>query len=239
MLEGLRDLVDLSRLDSELTALEEERTALPGKLAACAEERAAAEQRLEAAREALAETEQAQRRAEADAQDHEAERVRLEGQQHQVKTNEAYRALLAEIDRAREAVSDAETRILEAMEGIEEAKSAYTSLEEQVRSVVGRIEARVREHEERAKVLDAEIDALRARRSEHAAAIEGELVARYEKIGTRRRPAVAIVSRETCQGCRVGIPPQKYIEILKGEQIVTCGSCGRILIDENQLRESS
>ena len=55
----------------------------------------------------------------------------------------------------------------------------------------------------------------------------------------RRRPAVAIVSNETCLGCRVGIPPQLYIEILKGEKIVACGTCQRILIDEVQLREGA
>jgi predicted nucleic acid-binding Zn-ribbon protein len=52
----------------------------------------------------------------------------------------------------------------------------------------------------------------------------------YEKIAKRRRPALALVSEEMCEGCRVGIPAQNYIEILKGERIITCGNCQRILL---------
>jgi predicted nucleic acid-binding Zn-ribbon protein len=52
---------------------------------------------------------------------------------------------------------------------------------------------------------------------------------------TRRRPAVAMVSEEMCQGCRVGIPAQNYIEILKGERIITCGNCHRILVHPDMV----
>ena len=68
--------------------------------------------------------EQEQRRHEAAVADREALVKKLEGQQHQIKTNEAYKVLLHEIDQARAAISDAETKILEAMEGIEAARAA-------------------------------------------------------------------------------------------------------------------
>jgi predicted nucleic acid-binding Zn-ribbon protein len=236
LLDGLRELVELSRLDHELAQLEEERSALPARQSACAEERAAAEARLVAAGELVSEAELAQRGAESKAQDQQAELNRLEGQQHQIKSNVAYTALLGEMDRAREAISDAETQILEAMETIEESGASLAALEEQVKRVVERIDREVRDHEARAKTLEVEIDALGRQRGKWAEGIDRILLARYEKIASRRTPAVAIVSAETCQGCRVGIPPQSYIEILKGEQIVTCGSCMRILVDEIQLR---
>lgn len=238
MLDGLRELVLLSRLDAELAKLVAERTALPGKQAACAEERVTAQQRLESAREAAVEAEQAQRRAESQAQDHEALLTKLEGQQHQIKTNAAYTALLAEMEQARQAISDAETRVLEAMEVIEESRTGLQAQEAQVRGVLERIDAQERDYESRGKALETEIGVLQGRRGELATGIEAALLARYEKIASRRSPAVAIVSGEICQGCRVGIPPQLFIEILKGEVLVTCGSCMRILIDESQLRDN-
>ena len=239
MLDGLRDLVDLSRLDTELSRLEEERAALPGRRRAAAAEREAAQARLEASREALSEAEQAQRRAESQAQDQEALLRKLEGQQHQIKTNAAYTALLAEMEQARQAISDAETRVLEAMEAIEASRSTLAGLGDQVRGVLERIEAEERGIDERGERVEAEIAARKAQRAQRAAGIERNLLARYDRIAARRRPAVAIVSGETCLGCRVGIPPQSYIEILKGEEIVTCGTCTRILILEDQLREGA
>jgi predicted nucleic acid-binding Zn-ribbon protein len=41
---------------------------------------------------------------------------------------------------------------------------------------------------------------------------------------------VIVVEEERCGGCRVGIPPQAFIEIIRGETIVTCGNCFRILV---------
>jgi hypothetical protein len=237
LLDGLRDLVDLSRLDTEISRLEEERGGLPGRLRAAAAEREAAQARLEAARAALVDAEQAQRRAESQAQDHEALLRKLEGQQHQIKTNTAYTALLGEMEQARRAISDAETHVLEAMEVIEASRSTLAEAGDQVRGVLERIAAEERRIEERGVRLAADIASLQAQRAQRASGIERTLLARYDRIASRRRPAVAIVSGEICLGCRVGIPPQSHIEILKGEEIVTCGTCTRILILEDQLRD--
>ena len=62
-----------------------------------------------------------------------------------------------------------------------------------------------------------------------------ELLTHYERVSNRRRPAVILVKEERCGGCRVGIPPQSFIEILRGEAIVTCGNCSRILIHAEKL----
>jgi predicted nucleic acid-binding Zn-ribbon protein len=59
-------------------------------------------------------------------QDQEALLKRLEGQQFQVKSNDAYTALLHEMEHAKQAISDCETRILESMDAIETSRSELT-----------------------------------------------------------------------------------------------------------------
>ena len=147
----------------------------------------------------------------------------------------AYTALLAEMEQAREAISEAETGVLEAMEAIEAAQAELASLEEQVRGVTERLAAEEQARGEREKALEAELEQLRERRREQTAALDQGLMARYEKVAARRRPAVAVISAEICLGCRVDIPPQAYIEILKGESVVSCNHCHRILIHRDQL----
>ena len=156
-----------------------------------------------------------------------------------MKSNEAYTALLSEMEQAKNAISDAETRVLEAMEQIEQSRAALSALEGQVRGATERIDAQERELEKRAGSLESEIAALAARRAERCAGVDAALLGRYEKILSRRAPAVALVSKETCLGCRVGIPPQAAIELLKGEEIVTCGTCQRILIREELAASTS
>jgi uncharacterized protein len=235
VLDGLNELVGLSKLDSQLAAEELELAALPAARQKAAEERAAGEARLQAADAALAAVEQRQRQAEVRVQDQEALLAKLSQQQHQVKTNEAYTALLSEMERARESISEAETQVLEAMEAIEASRRERDTLRAELRAVGERLEAEERQRSEREAALRAEIASLRSQRVHQVEGVDRTLLTRYERVATRRSPAVAVVTSELCPGCRVGIPPQAYIEIRRAEQLVTCGNCQRILIHRDRL----
>jgi predicted nucleic acid-binding Zn-ribbon protein len=235
LVEGLRHLLDLQRLDDELIAAEEEHAGIPKRRAGIAETRRAGEERLGGLRQTLEDAELAQRRAEQELQDQEALLRKLEGQQFQVKTNEAYTALLHEMDAARQAISDCETRILESMEGIEAAKEALAGGERGVREEAARLDAEEQALARREAELETKLAELRQRRTELCENVPRELRERYERIAARRRPAVVLVQRESCEGCRVDIPPQDYIEILRAERIVACGRCQRILVHADKL----
>lgn len=235
MLKGLQGLVDLSKVDVQLAALEEERAGLPARRAALAEARGASQAAEEAARTALEAAEHEQRRHEAAAQDQEALLARLEGQQHQVKSNEAYTALLHEMDQARAAISEAETHILEAMDAIEEARAEAERAASGTRGAHARAAEQESALDAREKALEAQIADLRREREGIADGLDAALLDRYARIAGRRRPAVAVVERETCMGCRVGIPPQVALELRRGESLITCGHCQRILILEEHL----
>jgi predicted nucleic acid-binding Zn-ribbon protein len=230
VIEGLQQLVELQKLDAELATHEEAHASLPARREELATQQAAAEAQLAAEREALRAAELEQRQAEAAMREREAAVAKLEGQQHQVKTNEAYTTLLREIDHAREAISACETRILEAMEAIEARAESAAAAEAalklaQERSAAGRQAFDAREHE-----LAARIASLREQRVAVVAGIPRELAQLYERVATRRKPAVVQVTRELCPGCRVDIPPQTYLELRRGARIITCGRCLRIFV---------
>jgi predicted nucleic acid-binding Zn-ribbon protein len=229
-------LVELARIDTQLATLEEDRGAVPKRRAAAAAQRGASEARLEAVREELVRAEQAQRRSEAAAQDQEALLRKLQGQQFQVKSNDAYTALLSEMERAQAAISEAETHVLEAMEVIEQGRLRLREAEAEAQGVRAHSEAEERACDAREKELAEQIAKLREQRDAAAAHLETRVLARYEKIATRRRPAVTMVAAEICLGCRVGIPPQLVIEIRRGDELISCPNCNRILVLEDQLR---
>lgn len=235
MLKGLQGLVDLSKVDVQLAALEEERAALPARRAALDEARSASQAAEEAAGAAVEAAEQEQRRHEAVAQDKEVLLHKLEGQQHQVKTNEAYTALLHEMDEARAAISESETRILEAMEAIEQARAEADRAASGARGAQERAAEEESALDAREKALEEQIAALRRERDGIADGVDATLLSRYARIAGRRRPAVAVVERETCMGCRVGIPPQAVLELRRAESLITCGHCQRILVLEEHL----
>lgn len=235
VLEGLRRLLDLQNLDDELIALEGEQEAVPVQRVRIEEILAACESKLATAGETLVAAEADQRRYESELQDKEALLLKLEGQQHQVKSNDAYTALLAEMKQAKGSISDGETRILEGMEAIEAAKAIVAEAEREAGATRGRLAEDERALAAREKELEARIGALREERGGIVVDIDAELIKRYEKIVARRRPALVVVTGEMCSGCRLDIPAQNFIEILRAERIVTCGQCNRILVHEEKL----
>ena len=226
----MRRLIELQKLDDELVTLEEEHRGLPARREALAAQQAAAEQRLAASREALHAAEGGQRHAERDLQDREAAVAKLEGQQHQVKTNEAYTALLREIDHAREAISGCETRILEAMEAIEACTRAVAAAEAAAKGARERAASEDRALTIRERALAARIEELRALRVELRGQVDRSLIELYERVAARKRPAVVTVTRGICTGCRVDIPPQTVVDLQSRAQVVTCARCHRILV---------
>jgi predicted nucleic acid-binding Zn-ribbon protein len=122
------------------------------------------------------------------------------------------------------------------MDAIEQGRSRQHALETELSGVLAHVEAEERSCDEREKELAERIAKLREERDTAAARLEVRLLARYEKIATRRRPAVTMVVAEICQGCRVGIPPQTVIELRRSEDPIPCPNCARLLVLEDHLR---
>jgi hypothetical protein len=235
VLQGLTQLLELQRLDDELVALQTEYDGLPGHRERIEQERSACDEQLAGVKQALQDAEGALRQAESALQDQEALLQKLEGQQFQVKSNHAYTALLHEMDHTRESISENETKILEYMDAVEQSRGQLAEVEKQVIETRARLEAERPAIDARDAELTSEIDRLRTLRSELGPGVGPELLNHYERIANRRRPAVIPVQEERCGGCRVGIPPQTFIEILRSETMVTCGNCSRILIHAEKL----
>jgi len=235
VLEGLNKLVDLQHLDSQLAAFEEEHSAIPAKKENLVQALAQCDERLEAAREKLQASGLEQRRVEQELQEKEALLQRLEGQQNQVKSNDAYTALLHEMEQARQAISICETGILEGMETVEDAKETLASEESAIATERMRLGVNEKTLADREEHLAAEIASMREARVQACGGLEAALLERYQKVLARRQPALVLVTGEMCNGCRVGIPAQDFIEVLKAEKIITCHSCARILLHAEKV----
>jgi len=230
LLEGIEHLLELQRLDAEIQRRQEVLAGLPAKRKGLEESSTAAAAALEAAREALQAAEVQQRQVESSLQDQEALLQKLESQQFQVKDNTAYTALLSEMEHTKTQISACETGILEGMDAVESASAAVESATALDREASDRKDSELREMETRAERLEGELAGLASERDAVGPKLDGAILAAYEKIAKRKRPALVLVKENTCEGCRVGIPAQNYIEILKGEELVTCGNCQRILL---------
>ena len=75
---------------------------------------------------------------------------------------------------------------------------------------------------------------------EHARLMDAKILARYSKLKTARKGfAVAQVRNGTCSGCRLQIPPQLVAEVKRGDELLNCSYCYRILYWEAPSDKSS
>ena len=237
MIPSLRRLFALQEMDKQIRSLTHEIGEVPGMLERAQVPRQEAAVEVEAAERDLELQQAEQRRIEAELGDAETLHKHLEANSAQVRSNEAYRALLGEMDAAKERISTAETQILELMEKIEEARERA----ERAGSAVERVDAEVEAEEQQiAKDLvgyEAGLAQQQALRVEQVASIEPKFVKEYDRIAARKTTAMAVVSKKVCGGCRVVLPAQALTDLRNAKGLVTCRGCKRILIGEETLAD--
>jgi len=148
----------------------------------------------------------------------------------QVQTGREQTALLKEIEDGKKNVKENEEKIVALMEKIE---NLIAQIEEEKNLLKGE---KVLVEEEKEKVRAA-IEAINkgkkskdSERQNQAKTIEARLLKKYDTLRAHRNGlAVANVLQGVCQGCFMSLPPQKYNILLKGDQMLECPSCQRII----------
>lgn len=74
------------------------------------------------------------------------------------------------------------------------------------------------------------LDALNTRRRTTGHAVPAPILQRYEFIRERlEHPVIVSVRNGICSGCNIAVPPQSFIELQKGTQILSCPNCQRLI----------
>jgi predicted nucleic acid-binding Zn-ribbon protein len=138
--------------------------------------------------------------------------------------------LAREVEQEQRRLSDREDRLLLLFDEVEAAQAAA----QQAAAAYAETEAAwQREQAELAtarRELEAEIARLTARREAIVAQVDTASLRLYENLRrTRGGLAVVPVQQRTCQGCRITLPSGEEQRARTSPDLVTCGSCGRIL----------
>ena len=151
-----------------------------------------------------------------------------------VKTNKEYQVLLREVDDNKKRKDALETELLELMEEKEQSESIvaesekeYQLLEEQIKSEQAVVEKQSTEDREMlAEYLESQ--------EKIGTSLDPALMDRFRKISKMNNgSAVSQTSEQVCLGCFMNIPPQLYIEVQKGNDLISCPQCSRILYHVN------
>jgi len=148
-----------------------------------------------------------------------------------IKTNKEYDALVKEIDKSKDIIASNEDKILMLMGEIEELTS-------KVENYQGKCEEVKKVNTAQLETLQSQIDSVEEKRQMKederknlTVRIPRNIMTVYERI-RRGRGGMAVVSvkKRACGACFKQLEPQLIQVIKKGERMITCDSCGRILV---------
>jgi hypothetical protein len=232
MLSDLKLVIRLQEIDHRLSDLAREIAALPKHVAEIETKLVAHTRKLEADRAAMAANQNDRKKCEGEIQAQEQKISRLRDQMIEAKTNEQYRAFQAEIDFCQKEIRKAEDRILELMAESEPLEKNVKAAEESLKVEKAQVEAEKGEARERTAVDEAAARELAKERASVVASIGPGTLRRYEgvrKNKTRRGLAVAEAVDGRCSACNIALRLQFFQDLKKGDQILACESCQRIL----------
>jgi hypothetical protein len=231
MVPDLQLVVQLQDLDHRIDALRREIASLPKHIAEIAKALEAHTRKLEADRAALAANQRDRKQLEADIQVQEQRVAKLKDQMSGSKvTNEQYAAFKREIEFCETTIRKHEDRILDRMsesEPLEQnLKTAETALHQEKQVV----EAEKQRTRERTALDQKSLEALLKQRQQVVAGITPEVCLAYERIRKKRKGvAVAEAIDGRCSACHLALRLQFFQDLRRGDQVMFCESCGRIL----------
>lgn len=228
--EGLQQLIKLQAQDKIIDALQTAIDKVPGDVAAVKKALDDEKGKMTEAKAKLTKLQLLKKDRELELGQKE-EAIRKHGNElNAVKSNEAYKALLSEIDKAKTAVSDLETAILTIMEDLDQAAKEEKAEQVKVKEVESRAQTEIKSLEEHQAKLTAEAAQEKTKRETLTGGIPADVMKLYDHLRKRNKGvALATVAGTICGACRITILPQSLIEITKGSKVVSCESCQRIL----------
>ena len=227
----LQQLVALQNLDTSIRKLQAELQAIPQRRAEIESEfdqRAFEIRSLETRRD---EARHARTRLETEVGE---QRVRVERADRNLmssKKQDEYTAAIREADAARKQITTLETQILEQMEALEQAETSLTERADEITSLNSDREARLRDFDEETRQQADKLTLSRTERERLVAALPKSMGALYIRISSRIRDGIAVAEARNgaCMACFMALRPQAMAQVRRGEEVVTCDNCNRIL----------
>jgi predicted nucleic acid-binding Zn-ribbon protein len=227
----LQKLIALQNLDTSIRKLEKEQQAVPERRAEIEgefDQRAFEIRGLESRRD---DAKHARARLETEIVEQKSRAERAERNLMSSKKQDEYTAAIREADAARKQISALETQVLEQMEQFDRAEASLNERADEIASLNSDREAKLKSFDDNAGTIADRLATARKERDELFAALPKAMSSQYARIKTRIRDGVAVAEarNRSCTACFMALRPQMMAEIRRGEEVITCDNCGRIL----------
>lgn len=226
----LADLIALQDVELEIFKAKEGLRELPKDISEIESIMGARRKSLDAVDEEISSYEQRKIPLEAELKENQAILDAADARIKRIKTNKEFLALQREIDLAKKRKADLEEQILSIMDKIEK-KSAEREriqasfetdrviLDEKKEKVLGQM-----------KELEGVLYEYQGKDKSLRKTVDPSLLSKYDRIKNSKKGLAVVECHDgVCMGCHMHIQPQLYNELVRGDRLIICPSCQRIL----------
>jgi predicted nucleic acid-binding Zn-ribbon protein len=236
--EVIKQLTELQIIDLEIAKLDAE---INAEQAEFSQKEEAFNERLssiEALKEKVEAAEGQRRELEAELSDEMSRIKERQSKMMQVQTNREYQSLLKEIEDGKKSIKEKEDEVVRIMEASEAHEKIMAEEEGLIGDETKAMASRRRKVKKHAKEIEGKKTKIFGKRDAMAKDIKTPILRKYDMLRTRRNgKAVVGVVNGICQGCFMSIPPQHFNNILKGDRMLNCPTCQRILFHQPESDE--
>ncbi len=230
MNSDLQKLIELQEVDSRIAAVRAEIVALPKEVAQIEAKLAGSKSKVEVVQASIKADDTTRRKHESDIKDQQEKISKYRDQSLKVKTNQEYRALLTEIEHAEAEIRKLEDKILEIMVAADARKETLKAAEATLKADTAENEKEKAHARQQTAADEKQLSELTAQRNQLRTGVSDDALRHYDRVLKLRGSALsAVYEDQMCSVCRVILRPQVYQDVMKGEEILYCDYCHRIL----------
>lgn len=235
MLKQVRVLFQLQALHRDEVALRGRLGTLPKSVEELSEQLLSEKERLRELSELIVSRQQRQASIQKELAIFEEEAKKREKRLYNLKSDDAFRVLMREIQNLKKGKKMLEEEALQLEEDIPRSSEEMHMLTSRVEQLEKEYHSKADSVEKERQGLLVELECTSSQIERLKGQLTPECVRHYELIrSSSLLPIVAPVRNGTCYGCYMNIPPQLFNRVQANRDVIVCPSCHRILyFDKN------
>jgi len=229
-LEQIEKLVVLQKVDGEIIVLEEELGSLPRELAELEAKNAEFLEHKAVLEDKLDILKTQRKRLDLEIDDNTSRIKKSKNKLMMAGNTREYHAMMREMDNMEKATRSREEEKVALAEELERQNALLDELHKEHAELTARLEECQGNLKKRSATARKRLAELQKEREDACIVVPAPVLKRYEFIRERiSNPVIVPVTAGVCSGCFIQIPPQAFNDLQKGETILSCPNCQRLI----------
>ena len=147
-----------------------------------------------------------------------------------IKTNKEYLALQREMDLAKKRKADIEEQLITIMDKIEKKMTEKERIQKSFESDKVILDEKKETLMSQIKELEAVLKSYKGKDQHLRKSVDDSLLSKYDRIKQSKKGLAVVECVDgVCMGCHMHVPPQLFNEIVRGDRLIICPTCQRII----------